>query len=467
MLTGVVRPNNIERRDVLKAAGTAGIAGLAGCTGNGGDGGDGGGGDGGDGSDGGDGGDGGEDYPAIGNFPVEGNEVVFGFNVPQSGSYSQEGKDELRGYQLAKKHLNNGGGWVDQWEDLSGDGVLGKTVKSVNGDTATDADTARQSASRMISRDNAMMVSGGSSSAVAIAVQELCQQEKVQFMCCLTHSNDTTGKSCVRYSFREMFNAYMTGQALAPVLKEEYGEGLKFYQLYADYTWGQTQQASMKKFFTEIAGWSQIDSVPTPLGTSDYSSYLSDVPNDTDVLVLNHYGLDAANSLPQAIDAGLDEEMEIVVPLYNRLMAEAASDSIAGIFGTADWLWKLEDEYSKSFVEAFRNEYDKVPSYAARLAYTQTMQYAAAVERAGTFYPPEVIKQMEDYEYNNAGLGEENMRACDHQAFRDVLVVRGKPASERESSDDLLEIVNQTPRADIGYDCDSGPAAECKLGSYE
>jgi len=478
----VAKKTDITRRDVVKgtaAAGTAGIVGLAGCTG-GGDGGDGGGGgDGGDGGGGGDGGDGGggdnsdggdggDDYPAIGNFPVEGDEVVFGFNVPQSGSYSQEGQDELRGYQLAKQHLNEGGGWVDEWDGLSGDGVLDKTVTSVNGDTATDPDSARQSASRMISRDDAIMVTGGSSSAVAIAVQELCQQEKVQFMACLTHSNDTTGSACVRYSFREMFNAYMTGQALAPVLTEEYGEDLNFYQLYADYTWGTTVQDSMNQFLTEVGGWSQVDSVPTPLGTSDYSSYLSDVPREeVDVLLLVHYGLDAANSLPQAIDAGLDEDMEIVVPLYNRLMAQAASDSIEGIFGTADWNWKLDEEFSQSFTQAFQDEFDRPPSYAARLAYTQTLQYAAAVERAGTFYPPEVIRQLEDYEYDNAGLGEENLRECDHQAFRDVLVVQGKAPGERESEFDLLNVVNQTPRDEIGYACDAGPAAECELGPYE
>ena len=442
---GVSR-NTMERRDVLKAAGAAGIAGLAGCTGGGG---------------------GGSEFPALGNYPIEGDEVVFGFNVPQSGSYSQEGQDELRGYRLAKQHLNNGGGWVDEWDDLSGNGVLDFTVASVNGDTATDPDTARQSASRMISRDNAIMVTGGSSSSVAIAVQELCQEEKVQFQACLTHSNDTTGSACVRYSTREMFNAYMTGQALAPVLAEEYGEDLNFYQLYADYTWGSTVQSSMNQFLTDVGGWSQVESVPTPLGTSDYSSYLSDVPRDeTDVLLLVHYGLDAANSLPQALDAGLDEDMEIVVPLYNRLMAQAASDSIEGIFGTADWNWKLGEEFTQSFVESFQNEFDQPPSYAARLAYTQTLQYAAAVERAGTFYPPEVIRELEDYTFSNAGLGEENLRACDHQAFRDVLVVQGKAPSERESEFDLLNVVNQTARDDIGYACDAGPAAECELGEY-
>ncbi|WP_136602152.1 substrate-binding protein [Salinigranum halophilum] len=459
-----------NRRDVLKAAGAAGVAGLAGlagCSGGGGGGGDGGdgGGGGGDGGNGGGGGGSGDDYPELGNYPVEGDEVVFGFNVPQSGSYSQEGADELRAYNLAVQHLNNGGGWVDEWDDLAGDGVLGKTVVSVEGDTATDPDTARQSASRMISRDEAIMVTGGSSSGVAIAVQQLCQEERVMFMACLTHSNDTTGPECVRYSFREMFNAYMTGQALAPVLADEYGEDLNFYQLYADYSWGQTQQESMNQFFTEVGGWTQLDSVPTPLGTSDYSSYLSEVPSDADVLVLNHYGLDAANSLPQAINQGLDEEMEIVVPLYNRLMAEAASDSIEDIFGTADWSWQLEDSASQAFTEAFQSEYDKVPSYAARLAYTQALQYAAACERAGTFYPPEVIRALEDYDFSGAGLGEETMRGCDHQAQRDVLVMRGlAPGDQTESR--LLEIVNQTGRDQLGYACDAGPAADCELGEY-
>jgi len=439
----------LSRRDVLKAsgaAGAAGLTGLAGCAGGGG------------------GGD--SEYPSLGNYPVEGDEVVFGFNVPQSGSYSQEGADELRGYNLAVEHLNNGGGWVDNWDGLSGDGVLGKTVTSVEGDTATDPDTARQSAQRMINRDNAIMITGGSSSGVAIAVQGLCQEEKVQFQCCITHSNDTTGSECVRYSFREMFNAYMTGQALAPVLADEYGEDLTFYQLYADYSWGQTQQASMEQFFTEVGNWSQMESVPTPLGTSDYSSYLSDVPRDeVDVLVLNHYGLDAANSLPQAIEAGLDQDMEIVVPLYNRLMAEAASGSIDGIFGTADWNWQLEDDASQSFVEVYREEHDRAPSYGARIAYTQTLQYAAAVEQAETFYPPEVIRQLEGHEYSGAGLGDETMRGCDHQAQRDVLVMQGASAEE-QTEDKLLNIVDQTSQDNLGYACDAGPAAECELGEY-
>ncbi|MFB6236685.1 MAG: ABC transporter substrate-binding protein [Halopenitus sp.] len=445
----MTQSTGVNRRDVLKsaaAAGAVGLSGLAGCT---------------EGSSGGS-----SEYPSLGNYPIEGDTATFGFNVPTSGPYSSEGEDELRGYKLAVKHLNNGGGWVDDFGDLSGDGVLDYQIDFVTGDTATDADTARESASRMISRDNVIMFSGGSSSAVAIAQQGLAQEESVMFMCCLTHSNDTTGKDCVRYSFREMFNAYMTGQALAPVVTEEYGDDLSFYQLYADYSWGQTVQESMKQFFEE-AGWSEVDSVPTPLGTSDYSSYLSEAANSgADVLFLDHYGLDGANSVSQAIEAGIDEEMEIVLPLYNRPMAQAAGGAIEGIFGTIAWDSQIDNEPSNTFTEAFGSEYDgRVPSGPAQLAYAQTLQYAAATERAGTFYPPEVIRELEGYEYDNIGMGKETMRACDHQAQRAIPVVQGLSESE-QGEGQFFEIVNITGRDQVGYGCDAGPAAKCELGKY-
>lgn len=435
-----------SRRQLLKtSAGAAGLVGLAGCLGGGGGG----------------NGDGSSEYPSLGNYPISGDTAVYGFNVPQTGPYQQEGADQLRAYQLAVQHLNNGGGWVDMWDDLSGDGVNGYQVDYVEGDTATDADTARQSAERMIQRDNVIMYAGGSSSATAIAQQNLAQREKVMYMCALTHSNDTTGTDCTRYGFREMFNAYMTGQALAPIAAEEYGSDLTYYQLYADYTWGQTVQESVRQFFGQ-EGWTEVDSVPTPLDTEDFSTYLSDVPAEADVLFLDHYGLDLANSLTQAVDQGLDEDYEIIIPLYNEPMAEASGTAINGKLGTADWSAAIDEEYSNAFVEAYQNEYDELPSYLARLAYSGVLLYSAAVERAGTFYPPEVIRELEGYEFDNAGIGAETMRECDHQSMRDVFVVEGDA-----SSDAYYQIYDRSEYPDaVGYACDEGPAAECSLGDY-
>ena len=90
-----------------------------------------------------------------------GDTVTLGFNVPQSGAYAEEGKDELRAYQLAVEHLNGegDGGMLGTFssKELKGDGILGKKVVAVTGDTATKSDVARSSAKRMIERDNAIM----------------------------------------------------------------------------------------------------------------------------------------------------------------------------------------------------------------------------------------------------------------------------------------------------------------------
>jgi ABC-type branched-subunit amino acid transport system substrate-binding protein len=165
-------------------------------------------------------------------------------------------------------------------------------------------------------------------------------------------------------------------------------------------------------------------------------------------------------------EAGRHEEMDIVVPLYNRPMAEAAGDAISGVFGTVAWDSAIDNTPSNEFTQVFQEEYDRIPSGPAQLAYAQTLQYAAAVERAGSFYPPDVIKELEDYSYSNIGMGEETMRKCDHQAQRAVPVVRGLPADQIETGN-YFEIVNTTEASQVTYGCDTGPAAQCELGPYE
>ncbi len=394
------------------------------------------------------------------NDPSKNANVVLGFNVPQTGAYADEGADELRAYKLAVKHLNGegDGGMMNTFKpsSLKGSGVLGKKVTYVTGDTQTKSDAARASAKRMIEKDGVIMFSGGSSSGVAIAVQSLAQEMGVVFMAGLTHSNDTTGKDKRRYGFRHFFNTHMTGAALGPVLKKEMGTDRKAYHLTADYTWGWSQEGSIKDT-TEALGWKTVKAVRTPLGAGDFSQYITPVLNSgADVLILNHYGKDMVNSLTQAVQFGLRDKMvngkkfEIIVPLFSRLMAQGAGDAIKGIFGTTNWNWALTDEGSKAFVKSFGAEYGFPPSQAAHTCYVQTLLYANACEMAGTFYPPEVIKALEGFNFDGMGNGPTEYRAADHQCFKKVLVVRGK--QNPSSQFDLLEVVQEVPRSQVEYD---------------
>ncbi len=397
---------------------------------------------------------------AFTNDPGSGSSVVLGFNVPQTGPYADEGADELRAYQLAVKHLNGegDGGMLNTMQPLAlkGNGVLGKKVEFVTGDTQTKSDAARASAKRMIEKDGAIMVTGGSSSGVAIAVQSLCQEAGIVFMAGLTHSNDTTGKDRRRYGFRHFFNTEMSGAALGPVLESEFGNQRVAYHLTADYTWGWSQEGSIKKY-TEALGWKTEAAVRTPLGAGDFSQYITPVLNSgADVLVLNHYGKDMVNSLTQSVQFGLRDrqangkDFQIVVPLFSRLMAQGAGENIKGIFGSTNWNWSLQDEGSKAFVKSFGGEYGFPPSQAAQTCYVQAIQYANAVETAGSFNPCAVIEALEGFKFDGMGNGPTEYRAADHQCFKKVLVVRGN--QNPSSQFDLLEVVQEVPRSQVEYD---------------
>jgi branched-chain amino acid transport system substrate-binding protein len=407
----------------------------------------------------------------------KGGTVTLGFNVPQTGAYADEGADELRAYKLAVKHLNGegDGGMLNTMTNcvLKGNGVNGKKVAYVTGDTQTKSDAARASAKRMIEKDGAVMITGGSSSGVAIAVQGLCQEAGVIFMAGLTHSNDTTGKDRKKNGFRHFFNTEMSGAALAPILKKEFGTDRTAYHLTADYSWGWSQEGSIKKY-TEDMGWKTAAAVRTPLGAGDFSQYITPVLNSgADVLVLNHYGKDMVNSLTQAVQFGLRDkqvngkDFQIVVPLFSRLMAQGAGENIKGIYGSTNWNWSLTDEGSKAFVKSFGAEYGFPPSQAAHTCYVQTILYANACQMAGTFNPCGVIDALEGFKFDGMGNGPTEYRAADHQCFKDVLVVKG---NENPSSQfDLLKIVEVTPRAQVEYAPDmadvAGELGACNPGA--
>jgi len=400
-----------------------------------------------------------------------GDTVVFGLNLPLTGTYAEEGADEQKAYELAIAHINGeGDGGLSNVlapTALKGNGILGKKVTYVSSDSQTKSDVARAGATRMIERDGAVMITGGSSSGEAIAVQGLCQEMGVIFMAGLTHSNDTTGKDKRRYGFRHFFNAYQSGIGLAPVLGDSYGTDRRAYHLTADYTWGWTQEESIKNA-TEALGWDTVAAVRTPLGATDYSQYLTPILNSgADVLILNHYGLDMVNSLTQAVQFGMRDrqangkDFQIVTPLISELMAKGAGESVKGIFGTSNWHWNLQDPGSIAFTKSFGAAYGSPPSQAAHTAYVQALLYADAVERAGTFYPPEVIKALEGHEFDGMGNGRTLYRAYDHQCIKSVLVVQGNESPTSEF--DVLNVFQEIDRDTVAYDPtifggDLGPA---------
>ena len=89
--------------------------------------------------------------------------------------------------------------------------------------------TAVQEQSRFITENKVIVMIGSTSSAVAVAVamNKLAEREKVIYLTGISGSNDTTGKDCVRYGFRQNFYGQTAAAAIGPVLVKNFGKNKK------------------------------------------------------------------------------------------------------------------------------------------------------------------------------------------------------------------------------------------------
>src|SRR5690348_4463454 len=198
-----------------------------------------------------------EDKPAIGTWPAgsQGDSVYAGITVPRTGTYAAQGEDELKGIQLAVDHINAGDPIIQKISPKTKKGVLGKQVKLVVADSEAKPNTAIQAQSRFISENKIVVMCGSTSSAVAVALNKLAQQQHVLYVTGVSGSNDTTGKDCVRYGFRQCFYGQTAAAAIGPVMLKQFGKNKKAAYLTPDYTYGHTVQKSMEDFLGKNGGW--------------------------------------------------------------------------------------------------------------------------------------------------------------------------------------------------------------------
>ena len=221
------------------------------------------------------------------------------------------------------------------------------------------------------------------------------------------------------------------------------------------------------EFLAKNGGWTMVTNQVSPLGAPDYSSYLTNIANSgAEVLVNVNWGHDAVLSTQQAKQFGLLPKMKLVIPYQIPFLArEVGPEVTEGVYAATDFWWTLEDKFplAKMFVETFEKKFGYKPEWGAENAYMEFALWAEAVEHAGTFYPPDVIKSYESPRKLNSFVGEVSWRPEDHQLVRPVVIVRGKKPSEMRNKQDFWEVVEVVPGAGLMQKPD---AFGCNLGSY-
>ena len=410
-----------------------------------------------------------EDKPPIGTWPdgSKGDTVNVAAAVPRTGAYAVQGEDELKGWQLAVEHINNGDPLIKKIAPKVDKGLLGKKVNLLSADSAAKPNQAVQEIQTFINQNKIIMMTGSTSSAVAVALNKFAQREHVLYVTGISGSNDTTGKDCVRYGFRQNFYGETAANAIGPVLVKAYGKGKKAAFMTPDYTYGHTVTKSVNDYLTKNGGWTQVTNQISPLGTQDFSQYLTNIANSgADAIINVNWGRDAVLSVQQAKQFGLTPKMKMVIPYQIPFLAkEVGPELTAGVYAATDFWWTLEDKYplAKMFNEAFVKKFGYHPEWGAENAYVSFAHWARMVTQAGSFYPPDVIKSYEAGRKINSIVGEVYWRAADHQLVRPVIIVRGKKPGDMRNKEDFWEVTEIVPGLPLMQKPD---AFGCNLGDY-
>ncbi len=355
--------------------------------------------------------------------------IKIGFPVPLSGPYSSEAQDQARCAQIAVDMFNEAGGLKGRMAEL-----LVRDDKLNPGEAATRAQ-------ELIESDKVNFLCGSLSASVQLAVNNVAKARGVIYNSISQSDSINEASDFSKYTFHEAMNPHITAGAVARYVIPKFGKKVAF--LTADYAFGWEMVKGFKRAGEQF-GVEDVIEIKHPIGQPDYSAFFPRIQAARpDILFVSNFGRDQLNTVKQATDFGLKQQMRIAVPvlLYIQRLA-GGGQPFGGVIGGANYYWELENTVpsAKRLNDAYRKKHNTVPSDYAAYGFAGIYGLLEGVKKAGTTDTDAVIAALETIKYD-AYKGEQHFRKCDHQAVQSVLVLESKPDAQVKQKVDIFNIL--------------------------
>jgi branched-chain amino acid transport system substrate-binding protein len=377
--------------------------------------------------------------------------VKIGLDNPLTGTYAALGKNELIGAQLALSQINAKGG------------ILGRPVQLlVEESTSGDAGTAVEKARKLIDRDQVNFLVGNINSALAAAIANVSYEKGVFHVVPGGHTDPITGTNCHWNVFRVCNTTQMEANAVAGSLIKNAGK--KWYYITPDYAFGHTLQAGLEKAAASLGG-SKVGGDLTPLGTTDFSSYLIKAQAASpDVIIFLVAGDDAVNALKQAVQFGLDKKTHIAGAQQElEVLLGLPPEARIGTW-VFEWYWKQPNvAHLDQFVADIRKASGgHVPTARTWFGYAGIWTCALAAEQAKSLDAVKMAKAMQGFKLPpEVSLMPDGAfyRAAQNQLIPDLYVGSAQSTGGGDP-EDLFKVSDVVKGADIAGTVED---AGCKM----
>lgn len=352
-------------------------------------------------------------------------EIVFLNAAQLSGPYAETGRDQSRGVRLA----------IDEF----GGKVLGKKIRLIERDVPNPSEAVRK-AKEAVETEGVKLMVVGTSSGVALAMQEYAKSQKV-VLGVLAGADAITGSACNKNTFRWQVPTFGAIREVVPKIIEKFNANT-FFTITPDYVFGHDLLRNTEEVLKE-KGKKLLGNAMHPMGETEYSQYITKaMAAKPDVVLFLNFGDDTVNALKQAVSFGVKQQSKIGVvwggglTQFRAIGTKVLEDILVG----AQYEWNIDNPQNKRLNELYKKMYNELPTYNAASAYAETLAILTAVKKAGSTDNLKVIKALENMEYDGI-TGKEVYRGCDHQAIKNYYTLRCKKESEKKFEDDYSEIV--------------------------
>ena len=272
------------------------------------------------------------------------------------------GIDIRDGFNLALKHSNGKFG--------------GLPVEVIVADDQGKPDAAKQTADRLVKRDQVDFMTGVVFSNVMLAVGKPIFDAKTFYISANAGPSQYAGAQCNPYFFSASYQNDNQHEAVGKTVQDK---GFKKVALLApDYPAGKDALAGFKRYFK---GQIALETY-TPLSQLDYGAELSKMrASGADAVYIFLPGGLGVNFIKQFVGAGLSKDMTLFGPGFSgdEDVIRAVGEPMLGMFNTSQWAHDLQNPANKRFVADFQKDYGRLPTLYASQGYDAARLMDAAV----------------------------------------------------------------------------------------
>ncbi len=367
--------------------------------------------------------------------------VTAGLMFGMTGAASPIGPVQLEGAKLAIKEVNASGG-----VKLKGAKV---PLEFVIKDDESKPDIAIRRFREMLTENKADFILGQTFAPLSAAINKEVKKSPVPYFPVNVVAITMFDKSEMAESTFAIHGcAYSIGYAGASYIADK----LKLKKIVffgPAYAFGRDQWDGAKAAFAKRG--IKAEYVESPVGTSDYTSYLTKIAEEKpEIVMMAHWGVDAINVLKQSYETGLNRKTKVWFDWMTNIFGSGVQpEALAGVYSMMSWYYNMEGftdpaivKASNEFTSRFEKEYNHPPDPYAAMAYIGVREAVRGIELAQSLDPAAVAKAIMAHPAFDSMKGPGVWRADHQPVFKyGAYVVVGKGEKERKNKDDLVRII--------------------------